>query len=200
MKDNAALLIVDVQRDFCPGGSLAVPGGDDIIRELNRYAELFSNLKLPVFASRDWHPRDTRHFREYGGRWPVHCVEKTEGAAFHPELRLPKNTMVISKGMHSFRDDYSCFEATTEAGEKLADRLARFGTRTIYIGGLATDYCVKETVLDALRYGFDVVVLEDAIRGVDVTEGDSARAVAAMVSAGARTATIEAVMTEVSRE
>lgn len=200
MKKDAALLIVDFQNDFCAGGTLAVPGAEEIVSRLNEYGMFFSRLGLPIFASRDWHPRESRHFRDFGGLWPVHCVQETEGAAFHTDLRLPDNTIIISKGINPKGDDYSCFSAHDEAGTQFTALLEERGISTLYVGGVATDYCIKETVLDALRYGFTAVILQDGIRGVDVSEGDSARAIAAMTSAGAENAIFETVIKELSEE
>lgn len=200
MKIDAALLIVDFQKDFCAGGTLAVPGAEEIISRLNEYGMFFNRLGLPIFASRDWHPHRSKHFRDFGGLWPVHCVQETEGAAFHEDLRLPDNTIIISKGINPKGDDYSCFSAHDDNGIPFTALLEERGISTLYVGGVATDYCIKETVLDALRYGFNAVILQDGIRGVDVSEGDSARAIAAMTSAGAETATFELVIKELSEE
>jgi len=180
-----ALLIVDVQNDFCPGGSLAVPGGDRVVPVLNRYIERFVALNAPIFASRDWHPAVTRHFKTYGGVWPPHCVQGTKGAEFHAGLRLPGEALVVSKGMDPDADAYSCFQAEDPSGMPFAAALGERGVQRLFVGGLATDYCVKATVLDALREGFQVVVLEDAVRAVDVNPGDGAQALEAMKGAGA---------------
>jgi nicotinamidase/pyrazinamidase len=182
---RSALLIIDVQRDFCPGGALAAPQGDRVIPPLNRYLAEADARGWPVYASRDWHPAVTRHFRQYGGEWPVHCVERTEGAEFHPALRLPPSAVVISKGQSAEKPGYSAFEGCTPDGTTLADHLRARHIDHLYVGGIATDYCVKHSVLDARRAGFDVTVLADAIAGVDVTPGDSARALEDMRAAGA---------------
>jgi nicotinamidase/pyrazinamidase len=180
-----ALVIVDVQNDFCPGGALAVPGGDRVVSVLNRYAERFIRRQAPVFASRDWHPARTKHFKPWGGVWPPHCVQGTPGAAFHPALALPAGTEVVAKGMDPETDSYSCFQAETATGLPFAAALGEQGVGRLFVGGLATDYCVKATVLDALKEGFEVVVLEDAVAAVDLTPGDGARALAEMQAAGA---------------
>jgi nicotinamidase/pyrazinamidase len=138
-----------------------------------------------VFASRDWHPRETKHFRQYGGVWPVHCVRDTPGAAFHPALRLPPDAVVFSKGTDPERDSYSAFDGTTEEGTLLMERMVAGGINHLYIGGLATDYCVRATALEALLLGKKVTVLTDAVAGVDVTPGDSALALEAVRRAGA---------------
>ena len=190
MNKDSALLIVDVQNDFCPGGLLPVPEGDVVIPALNQYLALFRGRGLPVFASRDWHPPTSTHFRDYGGIWPVHCVRGTDGARFHPLLKLPYDAIIISKGMDPRRDDYSAFQGVTEGGVPFSVVLKEMGISKLYVGGLATDYCVKESVLEGLRHGLSVTLLEDAVRGVDLNPDDSSRAVAEMTSAGARHATL----------
>ncbi|WJW76564.1 nicotinamidase [Thiohalobacter sp. IOR34] len=181
-----ALLIVDVQNDFLPGGSLAVPEGDRVIPPLNRCAALFDRLGLPVIATRDWHPRDHCSFREQGGPWPAHCIAGTPGAAFPETLQLPANTLIVSKATHASQEAYSGFQGTG-----LESRLREAGVERLFIGGLATDYCVLETVRDALRAGFRVVLLGDAVRAVDVRPGDGERALQEMLGAGARLARCE---------
>jgi nicotinamidase/pyrazinamidase len=190
---QSALLIVDVQNDFCPGGLLAVAQGDRVIPPLNVCVRRFAEKGLPVFLSRDWHPQITAHFKAFGGIWPVHCVMETRGAAFHPALQIPERAIIVSKGMNPKRDDYSAFDGTDGDGTPLADLLRRLQVTRIFIGGLATDYCVKETALAALRHGFAVTILEDAVRGVDLQEGDSQRAMAEMKAAGAQVATTETI-------
>lgn len=180
-----ALVIVDVQNDFCPGGSLAVPDGDQVVPLLNRYIERFAALKGPIFASRDWHPAVTKHFKAYGGVWPPHCVQGTKGAEFHADLRLPGDAVIVSKGMDPDADAYSCFQAEDLNGMPFAAALGEGSVQRLFVGGLATDYCVKATVLDALKEGFRVVVLEDAIRAVDVNPGDGPKALEEMKAAGA---------------
>jgi nicotinamidase/pyrazinamidase len=177
---SEALLIVDVQRDFLPGGNLAVPEGDAVVPILNRYIGLAQRKGLPVIASRDWHPGKHCSFRDQGGIWPEHCVRETPGAAFAPGLALPAGTEVVSKATREEADAYSAFDGTD-----LADQLRARGIERLLIGGLATDYCVLNTVLDALKSGFEVLLLEDAIRAVDVKPGDGARAKDEMRRAGA---------------
>lgn len=174
-----ALLLVDVQNDFCPGGALAVVEGDQVIAPLNKLIEEFLRRGEPVFRSRDWHPRQTKHFTEFGGTWPVHCVQDTKGAEFHPDLIDDVHIRTISKGMGD-EDSYSAFDGTD-----LALQLRRLGVEEVWIGGLATDYCVKNTVLDALKEGFRVNALEDAMRAVEVNPGDGERAIDEMRAAGA---------------
>jgi nicotinamidase/pyrazinamidase len=177
-----ALVIVDVQNDFLPGGVLAVPAGDQIIAPLNRVAAAFAEAGQPVFATRDWHPPDHCSFRLRGGIWPAHCVAGTFGAEFAPSLRLPATVSVISKAQESNRDAYSGFDGT-----ELNAHLCDMRIQRIYVGGLATDYCVVSTVRDALRLGFKVVVLEDCVRAVNVNADDGARAADAMRTLGAIT-------------
>lgn len=186
--DKTALIVVDVQNDFCPGGALPVFAGDSVIPILNRYADLFSRSGAPIYATRDWHPENHVSFKERGGRWPPHCLQGTKGAEFHPRLTLPKNAVVVSKGTDPDKDAYSGFQGTD-----LAARLRRREVGRLFVGGLATDYCVKNTVLDALEAGFETVLLEDASRGVEVQPGDSRKAIEEMKKAGASGATIDQV-------
>ena len=185
MENNAALVIVDVQNDFCPGGALAVADGDQVVPALNRYIERFAVAGLPIFATRDWHPKTTTHFKIYGGQWPVHCVQGTFGAEFHVALKLAGGAVILSKGMAADADSYSGFDGIDSSGVGLAEWLRRSNATRIFVGGLATDYCVKQTVLDGLKQGFAVTLLEDCVRGVDLAPGDSQRAVREMLGAGA---------------
>lgn len=179
--EASALIIVDVQNDFCPNGALPVPEGDKIIPNLNIYIRRFSTLKRPVFVTRDWHPPDHISFRLRGGPWPPHCVQNTWGAELHKDLRLPKNTIIVSKAYERDKEAYSGFQGTD-----LAERLRALGIKRLFIGGLATDYCVKNTVLDALKEGFEAYLLEDAIKGIDAQPGDSEKAIKEMVEKGAK--------------
>lgn len=181
-----ALLIIDMQNDFCPGGSLAVPEGDKVVPVLNRYIKIFKKLQFPIFASRDWHPKKTRHFKRYGGAWPKHCVQNTTGAGFHSKLKLPKETIILSKGMDPEKDSYSAFQSVDPNGTDFINLLKVSGIKQLYIGGLATDYCVKYTVLDALKSGFKVRLLVDAIKGVNLKPDDSQKAIVEMSRTGAR--------------
>jgi len=182
---QSALIVVDVQNDFCPDGALGISEGDRVVPVLNRYIEKFSQAGRPVVATRDWHPEKTSHFQSGGGPWPTHCVRQTRGAEFHADLKLGDNALIVSKGTEPDEDSYSAFHGRDAAGTPLADLLRRAGVKTIYIGGLATDYCVKFTVLDAIGAGFNAVVLCDAIRGVNLKADDSARALDEMRAAGA---------------
>lgn len=181
-----ALVIVDVQNDFCPGGALGVPDGDRVVPVLNRYAERFAARQAAVFASRDWHPSVTSHFKAHGGVWPPHCVQESAGARLHADLVLPAGAVLVSKGMDPTADAYSCFQAETEDGMPFAATLGELGISRLFIGGLATDYCVKATVLDGVQAGFEMVVLEDAIAAVDLSAGDGERALADMRAVGAQ--------------
>lgn len=186
---KTALVIVDVQRDFCPGGALPAPDGDRILPALNAAIAHATAAGMPIYASRDWHPATTSHFRAFGGEWPPHCVQGTEGAAFHPDLRLPPGTIVISKGMDPARPGYSAFDGETSEGRRLAADLRDRGVRAIAVAGIATEYCVKATALDARREGLDVTVLTDAIAPIEARPGDAARALAEMQEAGVTLAT-----------
>lgn len=186
MNTKAALLIIDLQNDFCPGGALPVPHGNLVVEPLNRLAARCAAAGIPVLASRDWHPAETSHFSVFGGVWPVHCIQGSPGAAFHPDLRLPERTRIISKGCTADADAYSAFEGADADGTPFREVLEALGVGQLYVGGLATDYCVRSTVLDALKAGCEVFVLTDAIAGVDVTPGDSQRALEEMKNAGAR--------------
>ena len=188
-----ALVIVDVQNDFCPGGSLAVAGGDRVAAPLARLAARFAAGGLPVFASRDWHPPDTAHFQDAGGPWPVHCVRDTPGAELHPDLVLPPEAVILSKGVDPQADGYSAFEARDEAGRDLVELLRAAGVDHLLVGGLATDYCVRATVLAALARGLRVSLLTDAVAGVNVQPGDADRAIEEMVAAGAQLTTTDQV-------
>ncbi len=184
MQAKDALIIVDVQNDFCPGGALAVSGGDEVVTALNRVIERFAEVGLPIIATRDWHPERTSHFKTHGGPWPVHCVQGTGGAEFHGDLKLG-NAVVLSKGMLPDEDSYSGFQGTDRSGTRLATLLRGKGVERILVGGLATDYCVKHTVLDGLREGFKVVLLVDSIRAVNLEPHDGDLAIDEMVRAGA---------------
>jgi nicotinamidase/pyrazinamidase len=180
---GSALFIVDVQNDFCPGGALPVPHGDRVIPVLNQMIRRFVLEGRLVYASRDWHPPDTSHFKAFGGPWPVHCVAGTPGADFHPDLRLPEEAVLISKGQDRADAGYSAFEGTSIDGRPLGDDLQRRGITTLFVGGLATDYCVRATVLDARRASLRVIVMTDAIAGIGAD--DSTRALEEMKEAGA---------------
>lgn len=179
-ESKKALIVVDVQNDFCPGGSLAVAHGAEVVAPLNKLMKEFLDRGEPVYKTRDWHPPKARHFTDYGGTWPVHCVQNTPGAEFHPELLDDPRIDVISKGIDESADGYSGFDGT-----QLAKSLRDEGIEEVWIGGLATDYCVKHTVLDALKEGFKVKALADAMRPVNVKPDDGGKALKEMSAAGA---------------
>jgi len=184
IRPGDALIVVDVQQDFLPGGALGVPAGDEVIPALNRAITLFERAGLPVYYSRDWHTPDHCSFKAQGGPWPPHCIAGSEGAAFATALRMPDDAAVISKATSRAQDAYSAFQGTT-----LAQQLETAGVRRVFIGGLATDYCVKATVLDARANGFEVEVLGDAVRAVEVQPGDGERALQEMLKSGANLTT-----------
>jgi nicotinamidase/pyrazinamidase len=179
-ESKKALIIVDVQNDFCLGGSLAVANGDEVLAPLNKLMKEFLDRGEPVFKTRDWHPAKTKHFADYGGTWPVHCVQNTPGAEFHADLSDDPRVSIISKGIDESADGYSGFDGTD-----LAQILREQGVKEVWVGGLATDYCVKHTVLDALRQGFEVRALADAMRAVNLNPSDGEQAITEMRNAGA---------------
>jgi len=183
---RSALLVVDIQKDFCAGGALPAPGGADIIPAVNRHLVDARSREMPVYATRDWHPPSTSHFKEYGGVWPPHCVQGTAGAQFHPELKLPPDAIVVNKGDDPQRHGYSAFDGHTSTGTALLDDLRDRHVTRVYLMGIATDYCVRESALDALRAGLEVRVLADAIAGIDARPGDAQRALDEISAAGAR--------------
>ena len=174
-RDKDALLVVDVQNDFCPGGALAVPDGDKVVPVINFLEPLFGK----IFTTQDWHPPNHVSFKTRGGDWPPHCVAGTKGAEFHPALNTGKAVHIL-KGDRPDEEAYSGFQGTD-----LADRLKNAGVQRIFVCGLATDYCVRATALDGLKSGFRVVVVTDAVRGVEVKRGDSEAALTEMKDAGA---------------
>lgn len=175
-----ALLIVDLQNDFLPGGRLAVPRGDLVVDPINALVALYHGRGLPIYASRDWHPDDHCSFTAQGGPWPPHCVAQTEGAAFSQALRLPADAVVVSKAVSAAEDAYSAFNGTGLARSMLAEGVTRLA-----VCGLATDYCVLNTVLDGIAAGFEVLLVAQAIRAVEVAPGDGDRAITRMLAAGA---------------
>lgn len=175
-----ALIIVDVQNDFLPGGSLAVPKGDEVIPILNRYIACFHTHGLRIFATRDWHPPDHVSFLQQGGPWPPHCMAATSGAAFPTSLKLPSDAHIISKATDRLKDAYSGFDDT-----RLDSLLKSAGIRGVFIGGVATEYCVLNTVRDALRYHYATFVLEDAVRAININSDDGLHALEEMARLGA---------------
>lgn len=183
LRAGDTLLLVDLQRDFLPGGSLPVPQGDAALLSACRALERFTRAGRPVAASRDWHPPNHCSFRHRGGPWPVHAVAGSPGADFGPGLELPGDACIVSKATQAAAEAYSAFDGTD-----LQRQLDAVGTHRLFVAGLATDWCVRATVLDACALGYEVVVLGDAVAPVEAHPGDGARALAEMVAAGARLA------------
>ncbi len=167
---NSALVVVDVQRDFMPGGALPVPKGDLVIGPINTLIARFKIKGLPVIFTRDWHPPDHISFQERGGPWPPHCIKNTKGAEFHPDMEIPEGAIIVSKATERDKEAYSGFQGTN-----LNDILREKGIKRIFLGGVATEYCVKATVLDALNLGYEVIVVEEAIKGISEDEEVKAR-------------------------
>lgn len=185
LQESDALLVIDMQNDFLPGGSLAVPGAETIIANVNMYIRIFREAGQPIFASRDYHPANHLSFQVNGGPWPIHCVAGTKGAEFHPDLQLPETAVIISTGTSADREGYSALEATPLDGQLKQNGIAR-----VFVCGLATDYCVFASAKDLLQAGYRVVVLTDGIKAVDVQPGDGARAVQSLMKMGATSATL----------
>ena len=181
-----ALLVTDIQNDFLPGGALPVVNGDQIIPVINEYIRRFEAAKANILASRDWHLPNHMSFKAQGGPWPPHCVQNTKGAEFSPNLKLPENTVIISKATDPKHEAYSAFDGTS-----LAKELEMRGVKRLFISGLATDYCVFYTVLDARQLDFEAVVLMDATLGINVKPGDVDRAIKTMLEHGAQQAITE---------
>lgn len=173
------LLVVDVQKDFCPGGALPIAGGDEVVPIINAWIHAAQNAGVPVCLSRDWHPRRHVSFEENGGEWPPHCIQDTDGARFHPDLEVPHDAVIVTKGTRFDQDQNSAFDQTG-----LADWLHKQQIRRIFVGGLAQDVCVRASVLDGCRAGFEMALISAATRPVS-SEG-SVEALAAMRQAGAR--------------
>lgn len=181
LQKGDALISVDVQNDFLAGGSLAVPRGNEVIPVMNRYINAFKEKGLPVFATRDWHPANHCSFKAQGGPWPPHCVQGTKGAEFAPDLNLPEDAVIISSATRPDKEAYSGFEGTD-----MHERLQKIGVKRLFVGGIATDYCVLNTVKDGLALGYEVYLLEDAIRAVNVNPDDGEKAKEEMFGLGAR--------------
>lgn len=186
LQPEDTLSVTDVQNDFLPGGALGVPDGDRIITPLNRIIALFHKDRVPLFFTRDWHPPDHCSFLKQGGAWPPHCVSNTTGADFSSGLYIPQSAIIISKGTEKDSEQYSTFYGHDAEGHTQSSLMKKFGVRRIFIAGLATDYCVLNSVKDALAEGYEVYVLADAVRAVDVNPGDGQRAVEQMIQGGAK--------------
>lgn len=179
LRAGDALVVVDVQRDFCPGGALAIDGGDDVVPVLNRWIAAAERAGVPIYASRDWHPHHHPSFTEFGGKWPTHCLQDSPGAQFHDDLELPSSAIIVTKGTRFDRDQNSAFDGTGLTVELRRNKVGR-----LWVGGLAQDVCVCATVLDARREGFETVVIEDAT--MPVTREGSELAAEQMRTAGAQ--------------
>jgi len=184
-----ALVIVDVQNDFCPGGNLAVKDGDKVVEPLNRIADEAKKRGIPIIATRDYHPQDSTHFK----KWPIHCVQGTKGAEFHSGLDL-EGAEIFFKGTGEEEDAYSGFDGKNEFGIPLEEVLRELDVIRLMLGGLATDYCIKAAALDALRRGFKVTVLLDAVKAVDLNPGDGQKAIEEMKNAGAKISDVDTVI------
>jgi len=189
LTETDALIAVDVQNDFCPGGSLAVKGGAQVAQVMSSVAKAFADRGARVFATMDWHPAGHSSFREQGGPWPAHCVQGTRGAELHPDVHLPDAAVIVRKGANPAKDAYSGF-----VDSDLEQRLKEAGVKRVFVGGLATDYCVLNTVIDALGIGFETYVLTDATDSVDVEPRDGLRALHVMQTSGATLTTTEEVL------
>lgn len=189
MKPNTALILVDIQNDFCPDGALAVTDGDAVVAPANELIDYFEKKQWPIILTRDWHPADHMSFTENGGIWPVHCVAETPGSAFHPDLKIPENAIYINKATETSTEAYSGF-----SGTELASILEEMGITELVIAGLATDYCVKMTVLDAKKLGIKTTVVKEGIRAVNVKPEDGANAIAEMQNAGTQMLSLNEIM------
>nr|VFJ72803.1 MAG: nicotinamidase/pyrazinamidase [Candidatus Kentron sp. FM]VFJ73044.1 MAG: nicotinamidase/pyrazinamidase [Candidatus Kentron sp. FM]VFK19395.1 MAG: nicotinamidase/pyrazinamidase [Candidatus Kentron sp. FM] len=167
---NDALVIVDVQNDFCPGGALPIDGGDRVVPVINRWIQAAVAKGVPIYASRDWHPAGHISFADQGGLWPAHCIQDSEGARFHPDLELPDSTVKITKGVRFDQDQYSAFDQTGLAGQ-----LQRNGIGRLWVTGLAEDVCVLATALGGRREGFDVILIRNATQAITPENGRQAR-------------------------
>lgn len=179
---DAALVLVDIQNDFCPGGALAVAEGDQIVEVVNRLMPLFPL----VVSTQDWHPADHISFKERGGPWPPHCVQGTRGAELHPALNTEPINYYFRKASSPDKDAYSEFEGVDESGRALDEMLKGENVSRVYVAGLATDYCVLATVLDGLKNGYEVYAITDAMRAVNVNADDGRKAIEEMARKGAR--------------
>lgn len=179
LQPGDALLVVDVQNDFCPGGALPIDNGDQVVAVLNRWIDAALAAAVPVYLSRDWHPLAHISFAERGGPWPPHCLQDSEGARFHPQLRIPDTAVKVTKGVRFDQDQNSAFDQTG-----LGARLADDGVRRLFVGGLAEDVCVSATVIDGCRAGFEVWLIAAATRATTPENGERARAEMRAAGAG----------------
>lgn len=186
---DKALVVVDMQNDFCNDGSLGVPDVFKIIPIINQYIEFCSNNGYWIIATRDWHPSDSKHFKSGGGLWPRHCVQDTEGAEFHKDIHFPEDTIVISKGLNDDKEGYSAFQGVDAAGLEFHKVLKGNGIKELFVGGIATEYCVKNTIFDAIKANLFVTLLKDAVKEVDFE--DSFRVISEMRRFGVKETTFE---------
>lgn len=198
-QSKKAFIIVGMQVDLCRGGALAVEEGDRIVPVINRYIEGFTGSGASIYAVRDLHPAETPHFKEFGGKWPAHCVKGTAGAEFHQNMKLTAHTTIITKGLDPKEGCSSAFEGTDEEGRTLKDLLITGGVNHLYLAGLATDYSVKATAIDGREEGFAVTILIDAVRAVNEKIGDSEVAIREMRDAGAFTRDLSNMVLTLSR-
>jgi nicotinamidase/pyrazinamidase len=193
-QEGSALVIVDFQKDFTPGGSLAVGGGDSIADNINLLISEFAKKGLPIMLTRDWHPKDHCSFKENGGIWSAHCVQNTEGAKFHERMNIPEEAVIIDKGTDPKKEAYSGF-----SNPIMLEALKEKGVNKVFVCGLATDYCVKNTADDALKLKFETVIVTDCIKGVDVNRGDSERALEYLRSEGAKETRTNEIITQTKK-
>jgi nicotinamidase/pyrazinamidase len=187
-----ALLVIDLQNDFCPGGSIAIAGGNAVAAQMAKAAAYFAEAQAPIYATQDWHPKEHASFRTKGGPWPPHCIQNTPGAALHPDLELPANAIVVKKGATSTKDAYSGF-----VDSNLEDQLIAAGIKRVVVGGLATDYVVLNTVIDTLDIGIETYVLTDAVDAMNIEPNDGLRALHLMQTTGATLITLADLLTDV---
>ena len=187
MNNRDAVIVVDVQNDFCPGGSLAVTGGDEVVAIVNVLAACARGRSIPVVFTRDWHVPDADHFKT----WPPHCVQNTPGAEFHRELDIRRGDIVVSKGTDRLGDAYSGFEGKTEQGQTLLDYFAQKDVSRVWLVGLATDFCVRKTALDAVLLGFETYLVLEGCRSVNLTPGAGEAAIREMLRAGVRVVSLD---------
>ncbi len=174
-----SLIIVDMQNDFMPGGALPIENALSIIPKINKYIDIFSRSGALIVATRDWHPPNHISFKTSGGPWPPHCIQNTKGAEFVSDMKLPRNTIIISKAVHPEKEAYSGFDGT-----ELDSVLRSYNIRRVFIAGVATDYCVKATAVDAFKHGYETFVLSDGIRGVDIPKGSIEKAIRELLELG----------------
>lgn len=191
LTSKTALVLIDVQIDLSPGGAYPVPNGDEVIAPLNEYMQLFRDCRRPIFAVKDYHPLRTGHFKEFGGELPAHCVKGTQGSELHPGLRFPEGVAILAKGDRLADDGESAFDGRDAVGVNLRGLFEKSEVEVLCIGGLATEDSVMETTLEALHYGYRVILLEDALRGRNITPGDSDKAMEEMKKCGAEVVTLE---------